>query len=188
MNPSLSAYLGSQPLAPRLSELDAQSLAAELNTLTGLQVYPRSITAAHNCVFFLGRQNGSKAICVLTASTASHKVTGENRSVRLRATDALLTIGQTSTSNAAALRQALPFLVPVPLGLRKSAGCGDRLGLATPGHIRAIRNSDMAPILAQQSIRENARTGRTPQEVMDDAYGVCFRKAGAKDSALTQII
>ncbi|HKC87450.1 MAG TPA: tagaturonate epimerase family protein, partial [Blastocatellia bacterium] len=66
--------------------------------------------------------------------------------------------------------------VPRPLGLKKSAGCGDRLGLATPGHIRAIRRSSMAPILAQQSIRENARTGRTPQQVMDDAMWGVFQE------------
>jgi hypothetical protein len=70
-----------------------------------------------------------------------------------------------------------------PLGLRKSAGCGDRLGLATPGHLRAIRKSTMAPILAQQSIRENARTGRTPQQVMDEAiWGDLCRMAGAAGS------
>jgi hypothetical protein len=176
MNHSLSAYLESQALAPQLSAVDAERLAAELNKLTGLQVYPRSIAAAHHCIFFLGRQNGSKLLGVLADSTSSHKVTGENRSVGLGATETILTLGSPSSSNAAALRQALPFVVPVPLGLRKSAGCGDRLGLATPGHIRAIRNSDMAPILAQQSIRENARTGRTPQEVMDDALWGVFQE------------
>ena len=59
-------------------------------------------------------------------------------------------------------------------------GCGDRLGFATPGHIRALRAvspeggpPSMALICAQQSIRENARTGRTPQQVMDDTmWGV----------------
>jgi hypothetical protein len=58
-----------------------------------------------------------------------------------------------------------------------SAGCGDRLGLATPGHIRAVRAAGrLAPILAQQSMRENARTGRTPQEVMDDATWGVFQE------------
>jgi len=98
MNHSLSAYLESQTLVPQLGELDAQRLAAELSNLTGLQVYPRSIAAADNCVFFLNRQNASKLVGVLAASTARHKVRGENRSVRLDATEALLTIGQTSTS------------------------------------------------------------------------------------------
>ena len=56
-----------------------------------------------------------------------------------------------------------------PLGLTPSFGFGDRLGLATPGHIAAVRNTKFAPIFAQQSIRENDRTGRTPRQVVDDA-------------------
>src|SRR5258706_844709 len=56
-----------------------------------------------------------------------------------------------------------------PLSLMPSFGFGDRLGLATPGHIAAVRDTKFAPIFAQQSVRENARTGRTPQQVIDDA-------------------
>src|SRR5512142_1553885 len=59
--------------------------------------------------------------------------------------------------------------MPTPLGLSPSFGFGDRLGLATPGHIASVRGTKFAPIFAQQSVRENARTGRTPQQVMDDA-------------------
>jgi hypothetical protein len=80
-----------------------------------------------------------------------------------------------SARNAAALRDYFAWLRPRPLGLRASAGLGDRLGLATPGHVRAVRaaGGDLAPIFAQQSIREMERTGRTPQQVMDDAtWGV----------------
>ena len=56
-----------------------------------------------------------------------------------------------------------------PLSLSPSFGFGDRLGLATPGHISAIKGTKFAPVFAQQSVRENARTGRTPQQVIDDA-------------------
>lgn len=56
-----------------------------------------------------------------------------------------------------------------PLSLTPSFGFGDRLGLATPGHIAAVRGTKFAPVFAQQSVRENARTGRTPQQVIDDA-------------------
>jgi hypothetical protein len=56
-----------------------------------------------------------------------------------------------------------------PLGLSSSFGFGDRLGIATPGHIAAVIGTKFAPVFAQQSVRENARTGRTPQQVMDDA-------------------
>jgi len=55
------------------------------------------------------------------------------------------------------------------LGLSPSFGFGDRLGLATPGHIEAVKGTPFVPIFAQQSVRENLRTGRTPQQVMDDA-------------------
>lgn len=58
-----------------------------------------------------------------------------------------------------------------PLGLSPSFGFGDRLGLATPGHILALREAraPLLPVFAQQSVRENARTGRSPQQVLDDA-------------------
>ncbi len=80
-------------------------------------------------------------------------------------------IGPMSPRNAAALRTHLPWLRPCPWGTRTSAGLGDRLGLATPGHVRAVREvgGGIAPVFAQQSLREMTRTGRTPRQVMDDA-------------------
>lgn len=82
-----------------------------------------------------------------------------------------LLLGPLSSSNATALRAQLPWLQPHPHGLQTSAGMGDRLGLATPGHVRAViaTGGKVAPIFAQQSMREMARTGRIPQQVMDDA-------------------
>lgn len=81
--------------------------------------------------------------------------------------------GHASPGNLAALRALLPSLRPRPLGPGTSAGFGDRLGLATPGHVDALRASgaegQVAAIFAQQSMRENARTGRSPREVLDDA-------------------
>src|SRR5687768_4370027 len=60
---------------------------------------------------------------------------------------------------------------PQPLGVDPSFGFGDRLGLATPGHVEALRRSGagVLPIFAQQSIREMTRTVRTPEQVMSDA-------------------
>jgi hypothetical protein len=58
------------------------------------------------------------------------------------------------------------------LGLQPSFGFGDRIGLATPGHVAAMRRSGqgMQPIYPQQSIREMLRTQRTPEQVIDDAW------------------
>ncbi len=58
---------------------------------------------------------------------------------------------------------------PTVIGLKKSFGFGDRLGLATPGHIASCEKTDFLPIFAQQSIREMVRTNRTPEDVMGDA-------------------
>lgn len=59
----------------------------------------------------------------------------------------------------------------VTLGLAPSFGFGDRIGLATPGHVAAMKRSggSIEPIFPQQSIREMSRTQRTPQQVMQDA-------------------
>jgi hypothetical protein len=59
----------------------------------------------------------------------------------------------------------------VTLGLAPSFGFGDRIGLATPGHVAAMKRSagPIEPIFPQQSIREMTRTQRTPRQVMDDA-------------------
>jgi hypothetical protein len=62
-----------------------------------------------------------------------------------------------------------PLPVPTVLGLKRSFGFGDRLGMATPGHLAAVRGTSFAPIFAQQSIRELARTQRQPGDVMKAA-------------------
>ncbi len=68
---------------------------------------------------------------------------------------------------------------PATLGLKKSFGFGDRLGLGTPGHLAAVQKTDFAPIFAQQSVREMERTQRTPQEVLGAAQNA-LAKLGYK--------
>ncbi|HEY0981006.1 tagaturonate epimerase family protein [Schlesneria sp.] len=57
------------------------------------------------------------------------------------------------------------------LGMTPSFGFGDRIGLATPGHVAAMQEAGagILPIFPQQSIREMSRTSRTPSQVMSDA-------------------
>ena len=71
---------------------------------------------------------------------------------------------------------------PAPLGLAPSFGYGDRLGLATPGHIRAHRHAGgpIRAIFAQQSVRELARTRRSCAEVAEAA------QAAVEDCGFTQ--
>lgn len=84
--------------------------------------------------------------------------------------------GDLNEVNASGVRDLFPWLTPRPLGLRTSAGTGDRLGLATPGHVRAFRTNGagVLPVFAQQSIREMDRLGREPRQVLDDATFGCL--------------
>ncbi|MFC2081712.1 tagaturonate epimerase family protein [Candidatus Bipolaricaulota bacterium] len=80
--------------------------------------------------------------------------------------------------NARALMERFEWLRPQRMPAdRPSFGFGDRLGLATSGHIRGLpSSSSIFPILAQQSVRENARTGRTFADVLADAVFGAFRE------------
>lgn len=173
----VNQLLTSAELAQPLPPAEAEALAAELDHVASLSVYPRSIAARGCVLFFLGRRDTHKFLGIIHAGAAiAGEFTGEARAVTLDDSTLILTLCPTDHANAMALRRALPFTAPIPLGLRKSIGCGDRLGLATPGHVRAVRKGTMAPIFAQQSIREMTRTQRTPEQVMDDATWGVFQE------------
>jgi hypothetical protein len=174
----VNQLLSSAELAQPLPPTEAEALAAELGRVAGLNVYPHSIAVRGCVLFFLGRRDMDKFLGVIHAGAAlAGEFTGEARDITLNGGHTLiLTLCPTDHANAVALRTALPFAAPVRLGLRKSIGCGDRLGLATPGHVRAVRKGSMAPIFAQQSIREMTRTLRTPEEVMCDATWGVFQE------------
>jgi hypothetical protein len=145
----------------------------ELKELTHLEIYSASLTEAQGTTYFLarrGRGDGSeKLIGWVGKSALKGQKVGS-----LGGKDVL--IGPTDHANAVAIRKVLPWTAPQCLGLATSVGLGDRLGLATPGHVRAIRGTGLAPIFAQQSIREMTRTHRTPEQVMDCASWGVFQE------------
>ena len=80
-------------------------------------------------------------------------------------------------ANTALLRKLFPFCAPKPvLTAVRTVGVGDRLGLATPGHLRVFEKYDALPVLAQQSIRELTLTHRTFGDVLDCATRAVFRE------------
>jgi hypothetical protein len=83
--------------------------------------------------------------------------------------------------NADVLRKIFPFTAPSQvLNKERSFGAGDRLGIASPGHIRVFTQYDAYPILAQQSIRELNLTNRTYEDVLDAATFAVFREGFKK--------
>jgi len=148
------------------------------HTLEHLRIRPSSLTSQDGITFGLDESApGQRRLAVIAASDAPSDAPilggfeGETQTIHGRA----VLRGPLSAHNAAALRRQLAWLNPTTLGLATSVGFGDRLGLATPGHLEAVRavGGHIAPILSQQSIREMTRTSRSPQMVMDDAmWGV----------------
>lgn len=152
--------------------MDHARVASRLITLERLKLAPRSLVAEGGLEYGLARVDGAQRLAVLASDKPLLEGFGGDASDHAGGT---LLIGPCNAQNAAALRARLPWLRPRPLGLQTSAGLGDRLGLATPGHVRALRaaGGGIAPIFAQQSIREMQRTGRSAQQVMDEAlWGV----------------
>ena len=79
--------------------------------------------------------------------------------------------------NAVLLRQLFPFTAPQPILTKlRTIGVGDRLGIATPGHIRLFERYDALPVLAQQSIRELNLTNRSYADVLDAATFAVYRE------------
>ena len=79
--------------------------------------------------------------------------------------------------NAKRLREVFPFTAPAPLaGQAVTFGVGDRLGIAGPGHLRALRRYQAAPVLAQQSVRELELMGRDYEQVLDAATWAVFQE------------
>jgi hypothetical protein len=84
---------------------------------------------------------------------------------------------QLNDINAECLRKLLPHTGPSKLGKKSTSfGLGDRLGIASPGHIRSINKYHATPVLAQQSLRELRLTRRTFKDVINSASWAVFQE------------
>jgi tagaturonate epimerase len=131
-----------------------------------IYVFPASILEHAGLTYFLARKGDNKYLGLEGDSAGFDEAEPISANTWLCPLTAL---------NAVSLRSRLPWLRPVVLGVTTTFGFGDRLGLATPGHVRAVSGTNVSPIFVQQSVRENTRTGRTPQQVMDDAMWGLFQ-------------
>jgi tagaturonate epimerase len=144
----------------------------------GQKLYDQSVIEHKDSTFFMIRDGLETCLIVHPAGEKQDSTEFEGEWKEIEGTRFLkcpLTV-----KNAAALRKKFPFTRPVLIGKNNSYGLGDRLGNAGPAHLKAIRKTEFKPVLAQQSIRELQRTGRTAQDVMDAASWAVFRE-GYKD-------
>lgn len=154
------------------------ALAASLAALVGAEVPAPSVCACEGTAFFLARDAQGTRLALLHAGQASAvaDLAGETLDRELDGQTVRVTLCACTHDTAVALRRRLAFTAPQLVGPGASLGMGDRLGIATPGHIRAIRGSGVRAVLAQQSIREMSRTGRSPEEVLDDVTWAVLRE------------
>jgi hypothetical protein len=137
------------------------------------RIYPRSIIKKDKSFYFLAKIDQKKKLVILNKSKNFELFQG--RIEELAGFKAK--IGPLSHYNAEILRKVFPFTAPSALGNKKpSIGLGDRLGIATPGHIEAVKESAAMPVFAQQSVRELNLTGRTFKSVLDDVSWAVFQE------------
>ena len=172
---SISRFYGKSGDGKRLAPADREFVARELSgAAAALKIYPESVCSFTGGVVAAAREGEQRK---LVGSSNLQFLHGRE----VVASPERVVVADANATEMNALRLALPFLRPKLTGMTPSVGLGDRLGLATPGHIAAGADSGFILVLAQQSIREMTRTARTAQQVMDEAaFGIlqCGYDAG----------
>lgn len=139
-----------------------------------VKIYKDSFTQHEDTYLLMVKSNGEKFILVAGNGALYDALTGES-------IDDLGKSCQLTHENRLVLNEYFPYTAPQAFGTKiATIGLGDRLGLASPGHIETIRGRNIKPILAQQSIRELTLTNRTMEDMLDAACFAVFEE-GYKD-------
>ena len=141
-----------------------------------VKIYPRSVRKYHGTLFFIGKQGLEKSLYLVCQKEDPKLFNIFGGSLLKNDFDLRIRKCSLSHDNARLIQEKFLFTRPQLIGLQNSFGFGDRLGLANPGHLRALAGSGFKPVLAQQSIRELQRTQRTPEEVMNAAVWAAFQE------------
>ena len=137
------------------------------------RIYPRSIIKKDKSFYFLAKIDQKKKLVILNRTEDFDLFQGKLEELA----GFKAKIAPLNHYNADILREVFPFTAPQTLGSQNSSiGLGDRLGIATPGHIEAVKESKAMPVFAQQSVRELNLTGRSFKSVLDDVSWAVFQE------------
>lgn len=138
-------------------------------------IYPESIHEYAGSVLFMVRyeEKGKKLIITRSDHPIYLELNGEVFNTEdLQAKECDLSIG-----NSKIIRKYFSFTNPVSLAhFPTTIGLGDRLGVASSGHIKVVKKYNVRPVLAQQSMRELNLTGRTYEDVLSDVVWAVFQE------------
>ncbi len=126
----------------------------------GWQVYRQSLLSKGDSLFVLVKGKGGKLLAV--KGSLSKKFKGKLQEEEVK-------FVPLTRENSFLMQEIFPHLRPSLSQGRASFGFGDRLGITTPAHIRSLEGYKVFPYLAQQSVRELERTGRSFEEVISSA-------------------
>ena len=141
----------------------------------GLGIYPASLHEAGGTVLFMVKTaTEKKLVAVKDDGPVFTELTGEERTEEgLKVKTCGLTV-----ENSLVIRKYFPFTNPCSLANERTTfGVGDRLGVASPGHLRLFKeHPNVRPVLAQQSVRELTLTGRDFRGVLAAAVWAVFQE------------
>lgn len=144
------------------------------------KVYPKSFWQGNDLVFFLVKDSYNKYLGIYGNKTGIEESNFSDpveNYIELGNKSRYIILYQRNSNNLEKLKNIFPALTPLPLKKNTSFGFGDRLGLATPGHIRVIYNyKNILPVFAQQSVRELNNTNRDFKDVISDTTWNVFQE------------
>lgn len=155
----------------------ATNAAAVAKGLAETAVYEKSFSEAGSDSVVMVNMSGSRKLLTTGGGELYQALKGEERSHD----GTVYKLCPLTHENRLVLNDFFDHTRPRAIGTQMATiGLGDRLGLASPGHIKTVASRNIRPILAQQSIRELSLTGRTYEDVLDAAAFAVFQE-GYKD-------
>lgn len=163
-----------EKLVKDLGDMDFKDIKDRLEEY---DIYPSSLCENEGSYLFMARVSGEKKLIIVGGGLSFSNFRGEEASIAGKR----VKTAPLDHENAQVLRELFDFTNPVSFGKEgASLGLGDRLGIASPGHLMTIKGKDIKPVLAQQSIRELDLTGRNYERVLDAASWAVFQEGYRK--------
>ena len=135
-----------------------------------VKVYEKSYQQFEDVHLLMVKVDTEKYLVVAGQGTLFDELTGEQLTDNSK-------VCPLTHENRLVINRYFDFTVPRAFGTKiATIGLGDRLGLASPGHIQTIEGRKVKPVLAQQSIRELTLTNRSMEDMLDAAAFAVFQE------------
>lgn len=145
----------------------------ECKPLQRYGVYPGSINKYDKGWLFIVRNEEKKSLILYGKNSFYDEFEGVESNVNEKPTKEC----PLNNKNCGIIMKMFPYTKPANhRGKKITIGLGDRLGLASPGHIRLLKGLPVFPVLAQQSIRELNLTERNYTDVLCSASWAAFQE------------